>query len=189
MGRFKTWLEGMLHVPVVNQTHKYDCGAAALRAVAQYWGVGPDDEGEFIRLCDTSKSLGTDPTDIIKAARKLGLQCHDQKHMTVGTLRKYLDAGRPVICAMQAWGERKDYDELASGHYVVAIGHDDEWVYFEDPSIKGKRARGHLRPHEFSERWADVDRKGRTLYHYGIVLWKDAAPQEQDVVLQSKEIE
>lgn len=189
MGRFKSWLEGMLHVPVVNQTHGYDCGAAALRAVAHYWGVGPEDEGDFIRICDTSKHLGTDPTDIKRVARELGLQCHDQKHMTLGTLKHFIDQGKPVICAMQAWGEQEDYDELQSGHYVVAIGYDDERVFFEDPSIKGRRARGHLPFQEFSERWVDIDRKDRVLRHYGIVVWRDGQPDEEEVVSRSTKID
>jgi predicted double-glycine peptidase len=188
MGRFRQWYEGILHLPKVNQTHDYDCGAAALRSVAHYYGVGPEDEGEFIRICDTSKTQGTEPTDIIKAARKLGLHIHAQQHMTVGTLKQFIDSGKPVICAVQAWGDEKEYKELEKGHYVVAIGYNDDYIFFEDPSIKGVEKRGHMSDEDFVRRWVDVDRKGKVLRRYGIVLWAETGPDEQDVVNKSIEI-
>lgn len=48
----------------------------------------------------------------------------------------------PVIVLIQAWLD--DYEEdidwnniWEDGHYVVAIGSDDKYIYFEDPSILG----------------------------------------------------
>jgi predicted double-glycine peptidase len=187
--RYKNWFENILHLPVVHQTHNYDCGAAALRAVAHYYGVGPDREGDFIKACDTSKELGTDPTDIIKAARGMGLRAKRFEGMGLKNLMGFLQDGKPVICAVQAWGEEEDYDELESGHYVVAIGFDERYIFFEDPSVKGDKARGHMPHGEFIRRWADVDRRGKTLEQFGIVVWRDEQPKEQDVVSRSREIE
>lgn len=187
--RFKTWFENILHLPKIVQTHSYDCGAAALRAVAHYWGVGPDREGDFIKACETSKKLGTDPTDIIKAAKKMGLKAGAKEHMSLEELMRFIDEGKPVICAVQAWGEEEDYEELTSGHYVVACGYDEKFVFFEDPSVKGDKERGHMAHEDFMRRWVDVDRKKNVLTAFGIVVWLDAPPQEQDVVVRSREIE
>lgn len=188
MGRFRHWYESFLHLPKVNQTHDYDCGAAALRAVAEYWGVGPEDEGEFIKICSSDKNTGTKPTNIIKAAQELGLHAHAQKHMTIGNLKHFIDQGKPVICAAQAWGDKEEYSELEKGHYLVAIGHDDQYIFFEDPSIRGYKTRGHMTFDEFNKRWVDIDRKGGTLRHYGIILWADRKPEEQESVSQSIKI-
>lgn len=188
--RFKTWYENLIHLPFVHQTHNYDCGAAALRAVAHYYGAGPDDEGDFIKICNTSKKHGTDPTDIEAAAKKIGLRVRRIEGMSVDRLKGFLDDGKPVICAIQAYGEdEEDYDELKSGHYVVAIGYDEKYIFFEDPSVKSKPSRGHIPVDEFVERWVDVDRKKRVYDQLGIVVWKDAAPEEKDFIQRSKKIE
>jgi predicted double-glycine peptidase len=50
--------------------------------------------------------------------------------------------GRPVIVQIQAWGdEGTDYtNDFDDGHYVVAIGFDENYLYFEDPWIIGNIA-------------------------------------------------
>lgn len=176
--RFKEWFVEnhiKIHLPAVQQRHDYDCGAAAFRSVCEFFGVGPEDHGEFIKLCNTSHNTGTRPTNLLQAAKKVGLQAKAQKEMTVEELKKYVDKGVPVICPIQAWTEGEDrwktYNKKGSGHYVVVIGYDEGNIYFEDPVIKG--TRGHVPFDEWEKRWKDADAEGEHFNQFGIALWKD----------------
>jgi predicted double-glycine peptidase len=182
MDSFKRFFENLIPVPVVYQSHNYDCGAAALRAVCQYWGVGPEDEDDFIKACETDKQDGTHPDDIIRAARAFGLKAGGREGISIEQLKHCIDLHRPVICAIQAW--EWDSDE---GHYVVAIGYDDNHILFQDPSIKNNM-RGRLSYDEFLERWHDVDRHGTILRQYGIVLWREDMPEDMDTDTRASRI-
>ncbi|MGH7175394.1 MAG: C39 family peptidase [Minisyncoccia bacterium] len=179
MRGFKTFMERPLapddvkvRLPKVRQQTNYSCGAAAFRAVCDYFCVGPDTEEDFIDALHSTSEDGTLPENIVKAARKWGLAVVLQNHMPLRELLHHLDAGRPVICAMQAWGDRDDYEkDYEDGHYVVAVGYDDNHVYFEDPAMDG-RARGYLKIREFLQRWHDEDANGHIFHHLGIIFDK-----------------
>lgn len=174
--RFKTWFENqeepavLIPIQTVKQSHNYDCGAAALRAICEYFKVGPEDQNEFIRACDTGKEKGTHPADLVRAAQSFGLNAELKNHMTIEKLLHYLDRNIPVICAVQAWGDKRDYHKLEDGHYVVAIGYNSENIYFEDPSMIA--SRGYLPYQEFMRRWHDVEYGNKTPQdHLGIAIW------------------
>lgn len=183
MKTFTEWLtirEGKIGIPIkiVRQSHGYDCGAAALRAIAQYFRTGPDDEKEFIKLCDAGKRKGTHPEDIVKAARRLGLHAVLFQGMTVPYLKSCLRRKKPVICAIQAWGDERRYAERKDGHYVVAIGCDRHSIYFEDPAMKSDH-RGFLSFDDFDKRWHDQEFGGKKIDHLGIVIWKNIEPKKE----------
>lgn len=158
-------------LPVVRQQTNYSCGAQALRTIAKYFQVGPDSEKDFIKLCHTSTEKGTTPANLAKAGLKIGLHTALKQGMTLKELISYIKQGIPVVCNMQAWGEKEDYPKDESGHYIVAIGFDDSKIYFEDPSIDNPD-RGYLSYEEFEKRWHDQDRQGKRLNHLGIAFWK-----------------
>lgn len=167
---FRHWFES-LNLPKVIQSHKFDCGAAALRAVCQYYGVGPDEEDDYIKLLGTTED-GTEPEDIARVASQLGLKAAIKTGLTLDNLKYCLARKTPVICAIQAWGDEEEYDQLQDGHYVVAIGFDDQYIFFEDPSMKSIE-RGRLLHDDFVKRWIDT-RIGsqERLEHLGIIFWK-----------------
>ena len=134
------------NIPVksVRQSHDYDCGAACLRSLADFYGVSLDSESDFIEVCDTGVRKGTHPGDIVKGAERLGLCARLFDGLSVEDLKSFLDAGTPVICLIQAYG---------GGHYVVAVGYDDVNLYFEDPAIWD--GRGSIPINEFVRRWFD----------------------------------
>lgn len=149
-----------IDLPNATQRTDYTCGAAALLAICSYFGVGPEDESELEQLMRMPKT-GADPIHITTAAASFGLEVKEFRPMTIAQLERCLDKGRPVILMLQAWDE---------GHYVVAIGYDDEVIYLEDPWLPG--SRGFLRRDELEARWHDVegDDNVRT-DRLGIAIW------------------
>ena len=161
-----------IDLPNATQTTDYTCGASALQAICSYFGVGPEDEWDYEREMGMPKT-GADPIHITTAAEQYGLEVKEYRPMTAKQLEKCLDKGRPVILMLQAWsGREQSYDhEWAEGHYVVAIGYDDEVFYVEDPSIHG--SRGFLTREELDARWHDVEGdEGSHTEHLGIAIWK-----------------
>lgn len=63
-----------------------------------------------------------------------------------------------------------DWDNTwEDGHYVVAIGYDEKYIYFEDPSILG--GIGYIPKSEFLRRWHDYDMDITNKYiHYGMSI-------------------
>jgi predicted double-glycine peptidase len=189
---FREWLivEEKVRIPLpkVQQVSDYDCGPASLRAICQYFKVGPKSHKEFIKECETSKKYGTRPEDLIRIARKYGLDAKEYRNMSLKSLENFLDEGKPVMVTIQAWGDKKYYDKLESGHYAVAIGYDQEKIYFEDPSVH-KRKRGALLKEEFLDRWKDRKRNGEVLKQYGIVMWKKEDNKDSENLSASRKID
>jgi len=163
-------------VPDTTQQTDYTCGAASLEAVSKYFGVGPDWEPEFKDDMRMPRS-GADPEHIIRAAKKYGLRFKEFYPMSLGQLRSCVDRRRPVILMLQAWGQtqegkaRRGYKRMwDDGHWVVAIGYDNEGVFFEDPSLQA--VRGFLAFPELEERWHDYGPHYEHMDHYGVAIWK-----------------
>jgi predicted double-glycine peptidase len=170
----------------VQQPENYSCGAAATMSILAYYGVGPEDYAVRKKKLGTTKKNGTDYRRIVAYANTLtkesGLKAEAQPGMTLQQLDQSLDAGRPVICSIQAYDEDdppeqrpgiyKDKNE--NGHYVVAIGYDQKNYYFMDPSLTGRR--GYLPREEFAERWHDdegTQDKPNVIRHLGLLIWKE----------------
>jgi uncharacterized protein len=190
MMTFSQWMmlrEGTVktHVPTVRQETDYSCGAAALMAVFKYFRVGPKTEEEIRKLLDTNSEDGTRTKNIIKVARKFGLETKAKYNMDPHDLKKWLDEEKPIIVCLQAWGKKKHYKTKDSGHYVVAIGYDKNNVYFQDPSLT--KTRGHIPWKEFIKRWHDKDASGDR-DRYGIAVWKEGGRKQKEVIKRSKRI-
>lgn len=201
MRTFRAYLEEIeeigpyikVRLPKVKQTESFSCGAAALRSISELFGVGPENEKEFIKACKTSHKTGTRPKDIIRAARSFGLSVKPISGMSIDTLKAHLDLGRPIICCLQAWGGNekeendKSYRDRASGHYVVACGYDHALIYFEDPMMEG--SRGFLSYKDFKKRWHDEDYDGNVFKNFGMVIWKQSGEEiDREHVPQAKKI-
>lgn len=175
-----------VHLPKVNQTTEYTCGAAALRAVGSYFGINWD-EKKYAKLLKTNPKHGTNPNSIVKAARALGLKVSAKQDMTIDTLKMWLERGIPVICALQAWGDEDQYAKEGQGHFVVAIGYDDKKIYFEDPYVANKR--GFLSYDDFILRWHDKDSRRRKYVRFGAAVWKNSPPKKVGTKEIATEIE
>jgi predicted double-glycine peptidase len=148
-------------VPHVVQREDHTCGAAALLAICRYYGVGPVDEATIVR--DMKLPLdGADPVHLVRALDAYGLAYEETRGMTHDALRTTLDAARPVMLALQAWGE---------GHWVVAIGYDKRGVHVEDPWLE--KGRGFFGWRALANRWHDIEGHPPTpLERYGLAIWK-----------------
>lgn len=93
------------------------------------------------------------------------------QNLTVQQLETHIEGGRPVILLIQAWADlpvdyKNDFDD---GHYVVLIGSDSKYFYFEDPWIIGSLA--YISKINFLDRWhASIDVASRKYFNTGIVF-------------------
>jgi predicted double-glycine peptidase len=166
-------------VPDTSQQTDYSCGASSLQAVCKFYGIGPQDEWQYVDALHMDPRVGSHPFQIKRLARRLGLTIKEYSPMTLGQLRRELDRRHPVMLMIQAWGEeerngrtrwRKTYDGVwEDGHWVIAIGYDEDGVIFEDPSLQA--VRGFLDYDELIRRWRDTGPHGRHIIQYGLAVW------------------
>ena len=174
-----------VNLPDTTQQTRYSCGASSLQSIAKYFGLGPDDEWEFVNDLHMDKRVGSHPDQIVTAATRYGLATKLYLPMTLKELHAELRQNHPVMLMIQAWGAegggnqkkaRSKYaDWWADGHWVVAIGFDDDAVYFEDPSLQA--VRGYLLNHELEERWHDTARHNVHMEHLGLAIWLEGIKQ------------
>ncbi len=159
----------ILEFPQLRQTYSYDCGANAVQSVLAYYGhdIRAD---KIMKLAGTTKKIGTLIEGIKNVLRKYDLNFRAGR-MSISKIKKSIEKGLPVILALQAWSKNKRTNykkDWANGHYVVAIGYDNEKIYFEDPSTI---PRTYLENNELKKRWHDVDIKGKKYRHFGIIVY------------------
>lgn len=181
--------EGVIkaQVPPKPQELTFSCGAGALRSILHYYGIDKTEE-EIRKIAKTNEN-GTKTKNLIKAARHYGLETKAKYNMDEQDLKDWLDEKKPVIVCFQAWGSKKYYKTKDSGHYAVVIGYDDENVYFQDPQIQEK-SRGHISWKEFIKRWHDKESSDSDSERdrYGILMWKNRARKNKEILKRSKKI-
>lgn len=160
----------LITVPMVRQSTDFTCGVAALQSVFAYFG---DDyrEDQLAKELKAVPKTGTHYQEMVRLAKAKGYAVKVLKNMPFADLQKSIDAGKPVICLIQAWAESSvDYSNgWQDGHYVVAIGHDQDNVYFMDPSTLSNYT--FIPTKEFVNRWHDTDGKEK-LVHFGLIIDK-----------------
>ena len=169
----------LLELPLYRQSHNFTCGVACVASVLRYAGYDFDAREDRLLM-----ELGATPengTNYLKIAEYLNdvrlegfpdapvmeteIVCEaypsEECDGMLPRCRTAIDAGRPVICAIQAWKDDGDYSAATEddGHYVVLIGYqkdaqrDGYLYYFMDPSTAGSYA--YLLEEEFALRWHD----------------------------------
>jgi len=162
-------------MPDVRQETTYSCGAAAFQAIAEMYGVGPQDESWYRDALDSDPENGTPPENIRELADNLGLQSV-AKTMTAEEVKGWLDKGTPVILLIQAWGDSSTYATDENGHYVVAIGYTDDELIVEDPSLR--LIRGWIAWDDLETRWHDTGLGGTRYDHWGMAVVKHEVMRE-----------
>lgn len=159
----------IIQLPKLHQIYEWDCGANAIQSVLAYYGIEKREE-IIIKHAKTSEKHGTHINDITKTIKKFGLDL-DCKTMTIKDLKKYIDKNIPIIVLLQAWSDKKEVDwenSWDNGHYVIAIGYNNDKIIFEDPSSFN---RTYLKNDELEVRWHDIDKNGKKYIHYGVAVY------------------
>lgn len=157
-------------VPLCRQATDYTCGAAALQSVLGYFGEDFN-ESDLARQLKSNSKIGTRYKAMEKFARDKGYAVQVYKDATLKQLQDLLDKHQPVIVLIQAWSEKPtDYaNDWKDGHYVVAIAHDLQNIYFMDPSTLGNYTFIPIK--EFESRWHDQD-SDEKLVHFAMTVSK-----------------
>ena len=140
------------------QVTEYSCGACALQAVLSYWGRDVD-ETDLMKLLHTTSEEGTYPEDIVSGARALGFEAEAKDNLTLDEVAQFTANGDPMIALAQVWRSEKNSpasvaDDWDNGHYIVVLGVDQDYVYFQDPYARMSKA---FMPRKtFVEHWHQV---------------------------------
>lgn len=157
----------IIDFPEVRQSKDYTCGVSVLQALLYYYGFSYR-EDKLEKLVKSNEYSGTTPSNIIQFCQKIKVKTREIYNMTMDDIIYFIKNNIPIIVAMQAWGNHKNYKKIWDcGHYSVIIGINDDKLIFEDPSIIGK---GYIPIDEFFERWHDIDSNGLIYDHYGLIV-------------------
>jgi len=157
-------------------------------SILRYYGAPPQgtQEDTLATELGSAPEVGTDYRAIEAYATANGYTVEGGVGLSFDELKAFLDAGKPVFCAIQAWyGETPaDWADIwNSGHYVVAVGYDSSRVIFMDPWTLGNYT--YIPNDEFLARWHDLDADYVTkLSHLGIAISKPAPDYDPDEILK-----
>jgi predicted double-glycine peptidase len=158
------------------QVTEYSCGACALQAVLSYWGTHVDEQ-ELMKLLHTTSEEGTYPEDIVRGARALGFEAEAKCNLTLEDVERFTAAGSPMLAVAQVWrSESKSpgdvQDDWDNGHWIVILGVDKDYVYFQDPYARMSKAfipRQAFETHWHQAMGGDL-KKNPQLIHLGIQI-------------------
>jgi ABC-type bacteriocin/lantibiotic exporter with double-glycine peptidase domain len=161
----------ILHTyPTVTQKTRDDCGAAIVSSILRKHNI----KHQYTRLCKELNvgKIGTEEKDIVNFLKGKGFSAWMTYDMTVDSLLNFIDSEIPVILIIQAWSRSKREDKYEGltnyGHYVLAIGHNDNRVVFMDSGLPFG-SYGYLTKEELEKRWYYVSEDNRKL-RVGIVV-------------------
>lgn len=133
------------------QTEKYSCGAATLKAVMKHWGENAN-EKTLIKEIGIDPKQGSTALQVAAAARKRGYLAQVRQFRGLQELGTYTNQDMPVIVAMRS------FTRPNQGHFLVATKVTPSTVELMDPNVKGNRRS--LTHREMLSRWAFRDRVG-----------------------------
>jgi len=143
----------LLNLKPFQETLRADmCGPATLKILFSYYGIDKT-EKELAKMAGLKRGLGIDDKGIKKVSEKLGFKIVIKNNSNFKNIEKWLKRGVPVIVNWFTRG-RNDYpeSETADGHYSVAAGLDDKFIYLQDPEIGRIRK---IKRDDFMRVWFD----------------------------------
>lgn len=161
--------KALIPVPPIAQENNWCCLAVCAMACAQLRGVGPSTQDAWIEELGTTKKHSTDPAEIVRYLRELGLDVEMRQDLTLDDLRWCWCQGDPVIVMVREYdtegeGEGSVKASQDYGHGIVVTGVDLGHVFVMDPSepniVEGDdsaQAPGlvPIKEQDFLDRWHD----------------------------------
>lgn len=144
---------GVLVIPDVRQQDNYDCGAACVDAVAEFFGLRKRGPARQMRTALGSLAnpiQGISPDTVAAMLRALGLSVLSGT-MTIADLRHLTGTGRPVLCPRQE-------------HWLVVAGVSRGFVHYHDPQEGMRKEREGI----WIETWSDTSESGQSFRRWGI---------------------
>lgn len=178
----KSSIQKIISVPLTKQSNEYTCGAAAALSILMHFG-DESLESEVAKELNTQPKIGTYYKKMVQFFQNKGYQIEPQENMSLETLKEHLMQEKPVLCLIQAWEDNvSDYANYwGIGHYVVAIGYDENRIYFMDPWVIGNYA--YLPIDEFMNRWHQLTHENVRLHQWGMAISKGKAQFNPDDVV------
>ena len=164
----------LIRVPLTRQSADYTCGITAVQSLIGYYGIDKRQD-QLITAMQPDPDKGTDYRNIIAYLQSLGFSATARTNISLDELKGYLDNRQPVLLAIQAWADvPADWSSYENGHYVIAVGYDQDVIYFMDPSTLGNYT--YIPATEFLQRWHDHDSyQNVDLIQFGIIASKATA--------------
>lgn len=177
----------LMKLPIYRQATNYTCGVACVLSLLRYASYEFDIREDNLKIAlHADEENGTKWYNIVNYLNAVRLNETDHQYftaekregMTVDDLVHEIDQKHPVICAIQAWDwddETEEYsmdldytEEWEWGHWVVAIGHDRDNIFFMDPSTAGNYT--YIPKDKLVARWHDynVDEENQ---RYDAIQW------------------
>lgn len=155
----------LLPVKPVVQRNSYECGVACVGTILKTIGLKYNHD-EVKSQLETNRKWGTDQKMIKRYLRNNGIKYISKEGSTIAELERQVKKGRLCLVAYQAWGAKKYYESMQSGHYSVVCGYEDEYLWLADPFVKKNNIRYQkglrkIKKSSFLERWKDVDSRDR----------------------------
>ena len=133
-----------LDICLVRQSKRM-CGPASLQMVLEYYGKIKS-EKELKKETGATYFFGTKSKDIIKVAKKFGMEAKHPKNNSIEDLKKAIAKKNPPIIG---W-----LSPNSGSHFSVVIGFKENKILIADPDIKGIRE---MEISDFSDRWLNVN--------------------------------
>lgn len=123
-----------------------------MKMILEYYGLSKT-EKELAELAGLSHTAGVSDVSIKRAAEALGFKVEIKNSSSFEDVRYWLDKKVPLVVNWFTRG-RSDYSdsEVADGHYSVAVGLDERYIYLQDPEIGQLRK---LKREDFLKVWFD----------------------------------
>ncbi len=155
--------EKILLVPVkpVIQKNGYECGVACVQTILGTRGI-KSNRLSLKKNLGTNRRYGTLSENIKSLLKSNELKVREKFKANLTDIEAELKRGKLCMVAYQAWGAKKYYAKLQSGHYSVVFGIEKDYLWLADPFVKGERVRYRsgvrkIRRETFESRWKDED--------------------------------
>ena len=159
----------ILNVPKSKQKYSWDCGPHTFISIIKALKNTVPSENEIIKNLNADKKTGTDPLNYIEALNKENIKSHLMENPDIEKIKKAIISGNPVALIVQAYSDSKEeVINLKSGHWVVLVGSDKDYLYFIDPLSKSGITK--IKESDFLYRWKNIVKKNQPEKRTAIVI-------------------